>query len=203
MSVVPTQCRLKSEGLVASRTGRGRRDHGNGVTQVHQTLNTYYDGFGGGGVGTLVVDLFDTNTQQLVWRESSSGTLSNKSDKTLKLSTKAWTRCSVTFLQVRRNSDIAMLGILVHGDNHFIAHGPLPDKEVAIALVRHWSLIQIGAPTPPPLDGWIIVSKAFRENLEWAVVVPGADEMSPAVAQLLAELSARGVVIHDSRYGAW
>ena len=35
-----------------------------------------------------------------------------------------------------------MLGILVHGDNHFIARGPLPDRETAIALVRHWSLIQ-------------------------------------------------------------
>ena len=74
---------------------------------------------------------------------------------------------------------------------------------LAIALVRHWSLIQIGASTPPALDGWFIVSKAFRENLEWAVVVPGDDEMSPAVAQLLAELSARGVIIHDSRFGAW
>jgi hypothetical protein len=98
---------------------------------------------------------------------------------------------------------IAKLGILVHGSNHFIVRGPLPDKEVAIALVRHWSLIQIGASTPPALDGWFIVSKAFRENLEWAVVVPGDDEMSPAVAQLLAELSARGVIIHDSRFGAW
>jgi hypothetical protein len=100
-------------------------------------------------------------------------------------------------------TQIATLGILVHGNNHFIVRGPLPDKGVAIALVRHWSLIQIGAGTPPPLDGWCIVSKAFRENLEWAVVVPGDDEMSPAVTQLLAELSARGVVIHDSRFGTW
>jgi len=38
-----------------------------------------------------------------------------------------------------------MVGILVHSDNHFIARGPLPDREVALALVRHWSLIQIGA----------------------------------------------------------
>jgi hypothetical protein len=96
-----------------------------------------------------------------------------------------------------------MLGILVRGNNHFIVRGPLPDKEVAIALVRHWSLIQIDAATRPVLDAWRIVSKAFRENLEWAVVVPGDDEVSPAVAQLLAELSARGVVIHDSRFGAW
>jgi hypothetical protein len=37
--------------------------------------------------------------------------------------------------------DIAMVGILVHGDNHFIVRGPLPDREGALALVRHWSLM--------------------------------------------------------------
>ena len=92
-----------------------------------------------------------------------------------------------------------MVGILVHGDNHFVARGPLPDREVAIALARHWSLIQIGAATPHPLDRWLIVSRAFRENLEWAVIVPGEGEMSPAVTRLLDELSARGIAIHDSR----
>jgi hypothetical protein len=96
-----------------------------------------------------------------------------------------------------------MVGILVHGDNHFIVRGPLPDREIAIELVRHWSLIQIGATTPYPLDQWLIVSRAFRENLEWAVLVSGDGEMSPAVAQLLDELSARGISIHDSRSGAW
>jgi hypothetical protein len=40
-----------------------------------------------------------------------------------------------------------MVGILVHGDNHLIVRGPLPDPVVAVALVRHWSLIQIGATT--------------------------------------------------------
>jgi hypothetical protein len=96
-----------------------------------------------------------------------------------------------------------MLGILVNGDNHFIVRGPLPDQEVAIALVQHWSLIQIGMATPGPLDQWRIVSKAFREDLEWAVVVPGDGQMSSAVARLLDELSARGIAIHDSRFGAW
>lgn len=95
-----------------------------------------------------------------------------------------------------------MMGILVHGDNHFIARGPLPDREIAIALVRHWSLIQIGAATPYPLDQWAIVSRAFRENLEWAVVVPGDGDVAPAVTRLLDELSARGIVIHDARF-AW
>jgi hypothetical protein len=97
----------------------------------------------------------------------------------------------------------AMVGILVHGDNHFITRGPLPDREVALALIRYWSLIQIGATTPLPLDQWQVISREFRENLEWAVVVPGDGEMSPAVARLLDELSARGITIHDSRFGPW
>lgn len=99
-----------------------------------------------------------------------------------------------------------MVGVLVHGDNHFIVRGPLPDRDAALALVRHWSLIQIDsnrAVTPPLLEGWQIVSREFRENLEWAVVVPGDGEISLAVTQLLAELSARGIVINDSRVGPW
>jgi hypothetical protein len=71
------------------------------MAKDHQTLNTFYDGFGGGWfwgggfgdstttvdtyrVGTLVVDLFDTNTKRLIWRGSSSDTLSGKSDKNIK-----------------------------------------------------------------------------------------------------------------------
>ena len=77
------------------------------MTKDHRTLNTYYDDFGcgwgwrwGGGfgdgfgtsttteetyrVGTLVVDLFDTNTKKLIWRGSASDTLSDKSDKNIK-----------------------------------------------------------------------------------------------------------------------
>ncbi len=69
------------------------------ITKDEQTLNTFYDGFGGwrwGGfgdattttdtykVGTLVVDLFDTQSKKLIWRGSSSDTLSNKSDKNIK-----------------------------------------------------------------------------------------------------------------------
>ena len=96
-----------------------------------------------------------------------------------------------------------MVGILVHGDNNFIARGPLPDREVALALVRHWSLIQIGATTPLLLDQWQIIFREFRENLEWAIVVPGDAKISPAVTSLLDELSARGITIHNSRFGPW
>ena len=79
------------------------------MTEDHRTLKTYYDNFGGGWgwrrwgggfgdgfgtsttteeeiykVGTLVVDLFDTNTKKLIWRGSASDTLSDKSDKNIK-----------------------------------------------------------------------------------------------------------------------
>jgi hypothetical protein len=70
------------------------------TTQNRQTLNTFYDGFGGGWrwggfgdatttvdnykVGTLVVDMFDTQTKKLVWRGSASDTLSDKADKNIK-----------------------------------------------------------------------------------------------------------------------
>jgi len=95
-----------------------------------------------------------------------------------------------------------MIGILVHGDNHFIVRGPLPDRQVAFALARHWSVIEIGAATPPVLDGWYIVSHALREHLEWALVLPGDGDISPAVATLLDEVRARGIIFRDYRLGS-
>ena len=72
------------------------------INRDHQTLNTYYDDFGGGRrwrgfggfgesttpfdtctVGRLVVDLFDAKTKNLVWRGVSNGMLSNKSAKNI------------------------------------------------------------------------------------------------------------------------
>jgi hypothetical protein len=88
-----------------------------------------------------------------------------------------------------------MVGILVHGDNHFILSGPEPDEASALVLARHWSIIQIGDQKSLSFDQWQIRTKEFRENLEWAVVVPGDGDISPAVSQLLAELSARGITI--------
>jgi hypothetical protein len=84
------------------------------------------------------------------------------------------------------------VGILVHGDNHFIVRGPEPDIETAVEMVRRWSIIQIGSAVP---DHDLISTREFRENLEWAIVVPGESEMSAAVAQLLGELEDRGIVI--------
>jgi hypothetical protein len=86
------------------------------------------------------------------------------------------------------------VGILVHGDNHFIVRGPKPDCAAAMALARHWSVIRIGATTPPELAGWTISTREFRENLSWAVGVAGDGEVSAAVRGLLGELVGRGVV---------
>jgi hypothetical protein len=74
-----------------------------GKTHAEHTLNTFYDGFGGGyrwrgfggfgtstttvdtyKVGTLVVDIFDANSKNLVWRGTSSDTLSSNPDKNTK-----------------------------------------------------------------------------------------------------------------------
>jgi hypothetical protein len=96
-----------------------------------------------------------------------------------------------------------MVGILVHGNNHFILSGPAPDEAAALALARHWSIIQIGEAKSSSLGQWEIRSREFRENLEWAVIVPGDRETSPGVVQLLEELSARGVAIQRLSSGCW
>jgi hypothetical protein len=96
-----------------------------------------------------------------------------------------------------------MVGILVIGSNHFVVRGPRPNRESALALARHWSIIQIGQTTPSALQPWSISRREFRENLEWAVIVPGDSEITPAVTQLLKELSARGITIYNSSIGNW
>jgi len=96
-----------------------------------------------------------------------------------------------------------MVGILVMGDNHLIVRGPFPDRQTALALARHWSLIQIGQTTPAALQRWSISTREFRENLEWAVVVPGDGEVSLGVRQLLEDLSVKGIAIFDSSLGDW
>jgi hypothetical protein len=104
-----------------------------------------------------------------------------------------------------------MTGILVHGDNHFVVRGPFPDRAAAMALARHWSLIEIGKKTPPELERWRISTKEFREDLDWAVVVPGGvpgsvpgeEAASPAVTVLLQELAGRGVRIYDASREEW
>jgi hypothetical protein len=94
-----------------------------------------------------------------------------------------------------------MVGILVHGNNHFIFSGPEPTEREAIALARHFSVVQIGKPVPNSFGKWEIRNNVFRENLEWAVVVPGESGISPVVSKLLAEVAGRGVVIRACTEG--
>jgi hypothetical protein len=58
-----------------------------------------------------------------------------------------------------------MVDILVHGNNHFILSGPLPDDANALALVRHWSIIQIGEAKSSSFGQWQIRNKEFRRTL--------------------------------------
>jgi hypothetical protein len=88
-----------------------------------------------------------------------------------------------------------MLGILVHGDNHFILRGPAPDDASASEMARHWSIVQIGGEKSLTFRQWEICTKEFRENLEWAVIVPGESKISDGVLKLLAEISARGIQV--------
>ena len=89
------------------------------------------------------------------------------------------------------------VGLLVHGDNHFVVRGPRPHREQALALARHWSIIRIGSATPAHLAAWHISNREFRENLRWAVAVEAEGVRNPAVIQLLEELAARGVALEE------
>jgi hypothetical protein len=94
---------LSAKGLTPVESGGDISIVAMETTQNQRTLNTFYDGFGGGWrwrggggfgtatttvdnykVGTLIVDLFDAHTKTLLWRGSSSDTLSDKSDKNIK-----------------------------------------------------------------------------------------------------------------------
>jgi hypothetical protein len=92
-----------------------------------------------------------------------------------------------------------MVGILVHGDNHFILSGPPPDDASATEMARHWSIVQIGGEKLGKFEKWEIRTKEFRENLEWAVIVPSESEISAGVVKLLAEIATRGIEIHECR----
>ena len=79
-----------------------------------------------------------------------------------------------------------MVGILVHGNNHYILSGPRPTAEEAAALARNWLVVQIGEAKSQKFEKWEIRNKEFRENLEWAVMMPGDRDTWPRVLELLA-----------------
>jgi hypothetical protein len=65
-------CTPRSDGLAGGWRWRGFGGFGEATT----TVDTYK-------VGTLVVDLFDAHSKTLIWRGSSSDTLSDKSEKNI------------------------------------------------------------------------------------------------------------------------
>lgn len=88
-----------------------------------------------------------------------------------------------------------MLGVLVHGDNHFIVRGPLPSPEEARALVERWSVIRIGSgiDATREMGPWRVSTREFRQDLQWAVVVETSSHPQAAIVDLLQELEARQV----------
>ena len=96
---------LTAKGLTQVESGGDIAIIAIGMATEQQTLNTFYDSFGGGWgwrrwggddfgesttttqtyrVGTLVVDLYNRQTKALLWRGSASDTLSDNSTKNIK-----------------------------------------------------------------------------------------------------------------------
>jgi hypothetical protein len=93
--------RLASKGWTKTESGGDAMVSAFRSTQNEQTLQTFYDGFGGGWrwrgfgggdglattttevtkVGNVVVDIFDAKSQKLLWRGKDSDDLSSNADK--------------------------------------------------------------------------------------------------------------------------
>jgi hypothetical protein len=88
---------LAAKGMTKVSSGGDLGVSAFGSTHNQQSIETFYNGFGGGWrwhgfgdatsevintpVGTLMVDVFDGQTKRLVWRANSSESLSGKEDK--------------------------------------------------------------------------------------------------------------------------
>jgi hypothetical protein len=100
---------LQAKGWTKAEEGGDVGIVGITTTKDQQSLDTFYSGIGGGWgwrgwgggmgtattqvnnytVGSLVVDMYDPNTKQLIWRGNDSGTLSDNPDKNIKKLDKA------------------------------------------------------------------------------------------------------------------
>lgn len=95
---------MNLKGLELDQTGGTLGIAAHAATREERTLDTFYSGMGGwrwGGigtattqvityeVGTLVVDLFDTATKQVIWRGTATGTVSDNPEKNTKQVQKA------------------------------------------------------------------------------------------------------------------
>ncbi|HVQ17380.1 MAG TPA: DUF4136 domain-containing protein [Vicinamibacterales bacterium] len=105
---------LSSKGLKLVTSDADLAIAAHASTQQERTLQTFYDGFGGGwrwgggfgsatttantyDVGTLVVDLFDARTKEAVWRGSATKTLSENPQKNEKSLNKAIAKMFTNF----------------------------------------------------------------------------------------------------------
>ena len=94
---------LSAKGLTMQPSGGAIAVTAMGRTKEEQSYNTFYDGLGGGWgwrgfggigttqttvqetpVGTLTVDMFDARTKKLIWRGTSTKTLSENPEKNTK-----------------------------------------------------------------------------------------------------------------------
>jgi hypothetical protein len=92
---------LRAKGLTLVENGGSLDIAAHAATKEEKTLQSFYDGFPGWGwnsrfggtttvtvdtyeVGTLVVDLFDSSTKQVVWRGVATDTISDDPDKNTK-----------------------------------------------------------------------------------------------------------------------
>jgi hypothetical protein len=97
---------LTAKGLQLVTEGGDLGVTAHGATSEEHTLQTFYSGFGEWGwrgwgsgmattipetytVGTLIIDLFDTRTKQVIWRGTATGTVPDKPEKTAKKLNKA------------------------------------------------------------------------------------------------------------------
>jgi hypothetical protein len=89
---------LEAKGLKLVTSDADLAIAGHAATRTERSLDTFYDGFGGGWrwrggigsattrvntyeVGTLVIDLFDAKTKEALWRGTSTRTLSDDPQK--------------------------------------------------------------------------------------------------------------------------
>lgn len=120
--VADINAQLQAKGLQPAQEGADLAVAAHMATKTEKTLNTFYDGFGGGwrwggGLGsatttvdtyqegTLVVDLFDGKTKQAVWRGTATQNVSSNPQTQAKNLDKAAQKIFSKFPPAERTTD--------------------------------------------------------------------------------------------------
>jgi hypothetical protein len=90
-----------------------------------------------------------------------------------------------------------MVGTIVHGDNHFIVRGPLPDRDAARALFDTGPSFRLERQHRRCSRDGASARRSSEKTLEWAVIVAGNREISPAEYRLTL------VLLHAPRCGVF